>query len=284
LLWIPYFLNFVPQQNEVLWVPEHLRTHFKDFFTIYGLFALVLAFAFIPVCSKAISKWTINSTRWNGLDDLIDDVFSFLVKFSNAESPVLGLMFLGLVFLAAIYISSWVHWTGIDSNRWIVQLLATFTFISFFGAVYFKRKIEFWIVGGSLIVIWAFLMILKILPLNEETNLPLGFGLFSELWLSGFYYLGLSVKSRGDRAISFSYVLTAMFLLIVAALEVFAMHEYLGGDYMRNNSLFKFGINAWTLASISAGVFAPQVYLTIKAALKNATKESSSVRFVLFTL
>jgi len=284
LLWSPYFINFSPQQNEVLWVPEHLRTHMKDFFTIYGLFASVLTFAFIPVCSKVISKWLVSNVRWKSFEDLSDSAFDFLTGFFEAENPVLGMLSLGIAFLTAIYVSSWAHWTGVDSNRWIVQLLATFTFIALFGAVYFKKKIEFWITGGSLLMIWVLLMILRILPLAEETSFPLGLELFSVLWLAGFFYLGLAIKNRAERPISFTYILTGMFLLIIAALEVFAMHEYLGGDYMRNNSLFKFGINAWTLASIAVGVFVPEIYFAIKNALKSGAKEAGMARCVMFII
>ena len=285
LLWSPYFFGgFSPQQSSILWVPEHLRTNFKDFFTIYGLFILVLAFAFISGYSNVISKLFTSSIRWKGFEEFGEQVLSFFVSMLEAGNPITGMVSLGFAFLTAIYIASWVHWTGVDSNRWIVQLLATFITGSLFGAVYFKKKIEFWIVSGGLLVIWVNLMILKVLPLNDESSFPLGFGLFSLLWLAGFVYLGLSIKNRGDRTLSFSYILTALFLLIIAALEVFVMHEYLGGDYMRNNSLFKFGINAWTLASIATGIFAPKIYLTTKAFLKNVGKESYLARVSLFVL
>jgi YYY domain-containing protein len=282
LLWSPYFFDgFSPQQNEVLWVPEHLRTHINDFYTIYGLFILVIAFAFVPCYSKVILKWFAGSTRWNGLDNFIEKLFVFFNSTLKSGTAVSGMFSLGLAFLTAIYIASLVHWTGVDSNRWIVQLLATFIAISLIGAVYFVKKIQFWIIGGGLWLIWLTMMILRVLPLSDESSIPLGLSLFSVLWLSGFVYLGLSIKTRSDRAISFSYILVSLFLLILAALEVFVMHEYLGGDYMRNNSLFKFGINAWTLASISVGVFLPQIYSTIKVFLKNVVKESYFARVVL---
>lgn len=276
ILWMPYFVGFAPQQNEILWVPERLRTHFIDFYTIYGLFMSVLVFAFVPFCVKTIQKWIGETGRKN--EDLIERVLSFFDNVLDMKSPVWSMLFLGLVSLVAMFAASWVHWADTDATRWIHQLLATLVFLSLFGAFYFKKRFELWGLSGFLLIIWASLIVLRVLPLKEEATVTLGLGLFSVLWLAAFYYLGLSIMSRSDRGLSFAYLMTTLMFFIVAGLEVFVMHEYLGGDYMRNNSLFKFGINAWTLASIATGVFAPKIYSILKAFLKINVKESPAAK------
>lgn len=283
-LWLPYFSTFSPQQNEVLWVPERIRTHLADFFTIYGVFLCVLVFAFVPLCLKAITNWIGSSKRLGDLDDMLENVFSSFKGMLELKSPVLSTMLFGIVSLAAIITSSWVHWAENDAIRWIHQLLLTLLFLSVFGAFYLKKRTELWIVSAFLLIIWVALILLKVLPLKEEISVTLGLGLFVGLWLGAFYYLGLSIQSRSDRPRSFAYLLTTLFFFIVAGLEVFVMHEYLGGDYMRNNSLFKFGINAWTLASVAAGVFAPRIYDSLKAILKIPSKETMLSRSTLLIL
>ncbi len=276
LLWIPFFASFAPQQNEILWVPERLRTRFGDFYTIYGLFMSVLAFSFVPYCSKLIQKW-MGETGRKG-EGLLEKSLSFIESILEMKNPIWSMLLLGIVSLIAIFTSSWVHWAETDATRWIHQILATFVFISLFVAFRFKDRVEFWGISGFLLITWASLIVLRVLPLKEETTVTLGLGLFAVLWLAAFYHLGLSIVSRGEKGLSFAYLMTALLFLIVAGLEVFVMHEYLGGDYMRNNSLFKFGINVWTMASIATGVFAPRIYSSLKALLKINIKEVSAAR------
>ncbi|HEY5039998.1 MAG TPA: hypothetical protein VIJ93_13095, partial [bacterium] len=67
-----------------------------------------------------------------------------------------------------------------------------------------------------------------------------------------------------------------------ATLELFVMSEYFGfGDGMRNNSMFKYGIVAWTLASIGTGIFLPKVFDFFENLFKAVKKETPLSRAVL---
>ena len=143
LLWSPYFINFSPQQNEVLWVPEHLRTHMKDFFTIYGLFAMVLTFAFIPVCSKVISKWLVSTVRWRDFEDFVDAAFDFLTGFFEAENAVLGMLSLGIAFLAAIFVPPGLIGLELIQTAGLFNFWRPFHLLRYLGRFILKRKLNF---------------------------------------------------------------------------------------------------------------------------------------------
>jgi uncharacterized membrane protein len=124
-------------------------------------------------------------------------------------------------------------------------------------------------------------MSLHVLPLFQDSDFTLNFAfppLFPFLWLFGFFQLGMALRTSKTKTLSFLYVLNGMLFLLLAGLEVFTMKEYLSGEWMRNNSLFKFGINAWTLASISAGAMLPLIYDAFAGLAAKVKRESPLAR------
>jgi uncharacterized membrane protein len=138
---------------------------------------------------------------------------------------------------------------------------------------------------ASVILLWAVLLVTKLIPLDYDASFILDLGLFSVLWLLAFFHLGLAVKVFKDRKLSFAYLLVSFFFFVTATLEIFVMSEYFGfGDGMRNNSMFKYGIVAWTLASIGAGIFLPKVFDFFKNLFKIVKKETSFSKGVMTTI
>lgn len=274
VLWAPFLLTFSPQQREILWVTPVLRTSLKDFFTIYGLFISVLLLAFVVVYSKNILKWINQSSRWRGWERLFEQTVNFFEKLTTPQNSVQAMMALGFVSMLAIIGASWMHWPEQPTARLISQLIGSLAAILLILAIYFNERLEFWIAEMFVFLLWVLALVLRVITFYQDVPFTLGLGLFSILWLLAFFYLGLSIKAFKDRRLSFAYLISSLFFFIIATLEVFAMREYLGGDYMRNNSLFKFGINAWTLASIAVGIFAPKVYEFFENLIKVNKKEA----------
>ncbi len=277
--WIPLFASFVPQQSEVLWVTPTLRTSIGNFFGIYGLFVTVLGFSFVAGCPKELSKWLGWDFSKRGRWDLfLDKATDFMECLIVPDRPVLGMLFFGLVTLALIWGASWVHWSD-PAERAIFSLaIATPAAVALALAVIFRKVLGLWLTALTVGFLWLFLFCVHLLHLFQDMPVTLGLGLFSVLWLAAFFHLGLALKLFKDRGLSFSYLLVALFFFILATLEVFVMKEYLGGEYLRNNSLFKFGINAWELASVAVGVFLPKIFDSFGLLLKAASKEGRPAR------
>jgi hypothetical protein len=108
--------------------------------------------------------------------------------------------------------------------------------------------------------------------------------LFAVLWLMAFFHLGLALQAGKDRPLSASYLLVSFFFFILATVEVFVMREYMGGEWLRNNTLFKFYIVAWELASIAAGIFLPRILELLEALPLAARRESGQARRTFVTV
>lgn len=283
LTWAPFFTHFVPQQSQVLWVTPSLRTSLTNFFGIYGLFLTVLAFCFGPAYPKEIAGWMVKA-KWGrfSLESLLEKLAAFFEALIRPQGPVTAMMALGGVSLVVIWGASWAHWADPPDKAIFPLILATAGAAFLALAVYFRKQLVFWMAAAAVGLLWVSLLVLHALRLSQDASPVLGLGLFSVLWLAAFFHLGTAVKVFRDRNLSFAYLLVALFFFILAGLEVFAMKEYLGGEWMRNNSLFKFGINAWTLASVAFGVFLPRIFGAFGSLLKVPKKEAPVAR-ALFT-
>ncbi len=280
--WIPLFASFVPQQSEVLWVTPNLRTSLGNFFGIYGLFVTALAVSFIVGFSKELAQGLgKNSSKKGGLDLFLDKATDFMDRLIVPDRPVLGMLFFGLVTLALVWGASWVHWTDPSDRALFSLLIATPAAVALALAVIFRNVLGLWLAALTVGFLWLSLFCVHLLHLFQDMPVTLGLGLFSMLWLAAFFHMGLALKTLKDRSLSFSYLLVALFFFILATLEVFVMKEYLGGEYLRNNSLFKFGINAWELASVAVGVFLPKLFDSFGLLLKVASKEGRPARISL---
>ena len=279
--WIPYFTGFVPQQNEVLWVWPKLRTSLDNLWTIHGAFLSVILVGFLATYGPETLAWISaspargrrNARRGDWLDaglDLIEKLRSALVE---PQGAVGSLMALGVGVLVLTVGASWVHHT--DTAKawapWLALAFATIAAVTLALAVYLKDRLWAWTAFAGAVLVWFSMMVVGLLQLRgggvDETPL-LGLWVHAGLLLLGFFNLGLAVKSRSDRPLSFTYLLGAMFFLVLAVLEILVMKEYLGGDWMRNNSLFKYLYCAWLLASVTAGSLLPRLWDEVQGWLK----------------
>lgn len=275
LFWIPNFLRFTPQQNKILWVLPSIRTDLNDFIGIYGFFLSILLMSFVLAYSKEILLWVGKAKpEKRFLKNLPDKAFDFLSGLLSPKDPVRGIVSLGFFSLMVVWGASWVHWSEPQGKVFFSQLLASVAAILLVLAVQLKTRWEIWLAEAAVVLLWIVVLSLQGIHLYQDMALTLGLGLCSVLWLLGFFYLGLAVKVIKDRPLSFTYILTALLFLVLAVLELFAVSEFLGGDWMRNNSLFKFGIHAWMLASIAVGALIPKMIDFILGWLKTAKKET----------
>jgi uncharacterized membrane protein len=180
-----------------------------------------------------------------------------------------------------IWGASWVHWTDPPDRTMFSMIFASFAGVAFATAIIIRKGWVFWATALGMVGLWLCALVLHVIHFFQEMSLGLGMELFSVLWLLAFLHLGLAIKTVKDRSLSFSYLLVALFFFIIATLEIFVMKEYLGGDYERNNSLFKFGINAWELASITVGIFLPKIISSFAFLLKAVKKEAALPRVLL---
>ncbi len=280
LLWLPRLSTFNPQQTQVLWVWPSLRSTLPDFTTIYGLFLAVLPLGLLLWFGPNLLKWIekkqkIGSRKSRKKNfDWLGMLEKGFEKFSNPQGPIHGMLLIGIWGLAMIIGASWAQWCQEPGKEIIARALLTLAAGFFFTAVYFVTEWVWWMLGGVVVLVWVSLMALHLLPLYQEASFTLNLGLFPYLWLFGFFQLGLASKASKNRPLSFLYLMSAMLFLLLGALEIFAMKEYLGGEWERNNTLFKFGINAWTLASIAAGAMLPMVYDDFSGLVTKVRKES----------
>ena len=283
ILWIPYFVGFHPQQNKIMWVKPDIRTSLVNYFSIHGFFLCALLFCFFAAYSKDLQNWLARNAKFKfDLDSVLEKFMDWINRFVSPLGAVDGALAMGLFSLAVIWGASWIHWVEPPDKAFFCQFLATVTIIPLALAIYFKDRFIFWIVGISAAFLWMVVLIFKGIHLFEEMPLTLDLWFFSILWLLAFFHLGLAIKTFRDRSLSFSYLLVSMFFFITATLEVFVMSEYFGfGDGMRNNSMFKYGINAWTLASICTGVFLPKIFDVLRGSFKSSKKEGEWPRKVL---
>jgi uncharacterized membrane protein len=282
-LWIPYFANFSPQQNKIMWVIPTIRTSIKDYFSVHGFFLSVLLMSFAVAFSKEIINWIGKNKKekW-GWEIFLDKFLGALKRLIVPQTAVQGMLSLGLATLAVIWGASWAHWTEPQDKMVISECFASLTAILLVVAIYFKDRLEIWAAEIVIVLLWVSVLVFQGIHLIQDKPFTLELGLFSVLWLLAFFYLGTAVKVFKDRNLSFSYIIVSFFFFITATLEIFVMSEYFGfGDGMRNNSMFKYGINAWTLASIGSGVFLPKIFDFFSNLLKTIKKESTSSRVLL---
>jgi YYY domain-containing protein len=286
-LWFPYLVfAFSPQQHEVLWVMPSLRTTLADFFGIYGLFVTVLVPSFLAGYSKELVGWMGGKEKKGKWDweELLDKLAGWLEGLIDPKGPVRGMVSLGVATMFLIWGASWVHWTNPPEKTFWSLLIATPTAVLLALALFFRKAIGLWIAFAGAGIFWicalGFLGA-HLIHLTQDMPFTLGMGLFSVLWLLAFFFLGVAVKTLRERTLSFSYLMVSLFFFILATLEIFVMREYLGGDYMRNNSLFKFGINAWELASVAVGFFLPKIFDFFILAFKSVKKETALARLAL---
>jgi len=279
--WIPYFTGFVPQQNEVLWVWPKLRTSLDNLWTIQGPFLSVVLVGFLAAYGPETLAWITaspargrrSSRRGDWLDAALDLVEKVRFSLVEPQGPVGSFMALGVGILVLTVGASWVHHTDIAKAwaPWVALVFATLAAVALALAVYLKDRLWAWTAFAGTVLVWFSMMAVGLLQLRgggvDETPL-LGLGVHAALLLLGFFNLGLAVKSRSDRSLSFTYLLGAMFFLVLAVLEILVMKEYLGGDWMRNNSLFKYLYCAWLLASVTAGALLPRLWDQVQGWLK----------------
>jgi len=285
ILWTPFFANFTPQQNKVMWVKPDIRTSLLNYFNVHGFFLTVLLISFVVAFSKEIFQWIEKvqgkKLKWKS-EILIEKVFEEFEKFISPGKALRGMMGLGIASLLVLWGASWIHWVTSPGLMIVSQVLGTFCAGLLALAVYLKKRWEIWMGLASIILLWAVLLVTKLIPLDYDASLLLDLGLFSILWLVAFFYLGLAVKVFKDRKLSFAYLLVSFFFFITATLEIFVMSEYFGfGDGMRNNSMFKYGIVAWTLASIGTGIFIPKIFEFFRNLFKVVKKETSFSRGIM---
>ena len=128
----------------------------------------------------------------------------------------------------------------------LIQLImASLASVVFVAAIYFKKRWEFWAAEAAIILIWVGIITLHLFGIHfvQDMSFTLDLGLFSVLWILAFFHLGLAVKAYKDRNLSFAYLSISFFFFVTATLEIFVISEYFGfGNGMRNNSMFKYGI------------------------------------------
>jgi hypothetical protein len=281
ILWAPFFFDFVPQQSEAIWVLPHIRTTLSAFLYIYGFFLMAILLSSAYVHSKSLQSWITFKLKPMDLYDCINGVADTVRRYIQPADPIRGMVALGLASLLIIAGASWVHWTIPVDKVWISLLFATIGAILFALAVLFRARVEFWFGLIGLFLAWMVAWASQVITLPSDIFLPMGLGLFTLLWLAAFFHMGIAVKTRGDRKLSYSYLLIGLFFLLLAGIEVFAVKEYLGGDLMRTNTVFKFGIVAWELAAICAGVFFPKVFKVFKDLVAAPKKETEYFRMVM---
>ena len=283
LLWSKFFSGFVPQQSEILWVTPNLRTVPGDYFTLYGFFLSVLLTGFVAVYPKELTRW---ASGWKtkirfDLDQWIQKAGIFFTRLVKPQGPVHWCLWLGFILWCLLVGASWSHWTDPGDKALEARVLSA-VILALFLIGFWVRQWIWALAGAVLLALWLLLMTFGAFHLFQDESPFLNLGFFSLLWFAAFLNLGFTIKTRATPALSFTFLLIALFFFITATLEVFVMKEYLGGDYMRNNSLFKFGINAWTVVSVAAGVLLPLVWDRLREILKTVRSESPFSRKILF--
>ena len=286
--WFPYFTGFAPQQSEVLWVTPTLRTSLPNFWTIYAAFISVIGLGFLTAYPKEVLGWLSKKPlrlkkRGDVLNRLLDSAMDGLERFRSMIVKPKGVMasvlVLGLGIWALVVGASWVHFAAFNMTL-LASLLAAITLSLLIAAWVLKDSTPVWIAFVGFVFLWAFLMFAQVIPLRDSSSPLMGLLLFTALWFAAFFHIGLAIRVKSDSKLSFTFLLGALFFFVTAGLEVFVMKEYLGGEWMRNNSLFKFGICAWTLGSITAGALLPKLFHFL-AAWGKARRESLKARNVL---
>ncbi len=279
LPWLPLFWGFTPQKSEILWVTPNLRTALYNFIGIYGFFLTVLLVSFVVVYSKNIVGWMGKEIKgkWNW-DDVFDKLIDRLEGIAHPQGPIQGMLSLGIATMILVWGASWVHWTFPADKSIFSLLIATVGAVLLATAVYRSNVWGLWLAFVFVSLFWMALLVTHFIHLFQDMSFTLGMILFSVLWLLAFLHLGFGLRVLKERALSFAYLMVSLFFFIVATLEIFVMREYMGGDYLRNNSLFKFGINAWELGAVATGVFIPKIFDLFGLLFKSVKKESSSAR------
>ncbi len=285
ILWIPFFSNFTPQQNKVMWVKPDIRTSLLNYFNVHGFFLVVLLVSFVAVFSKEIFQWMEKAkgkkTKWKP-ETIVEKAIEKFEMFLSPGGAIKGMLGLGIASLLVLWGASWIHWVTSPVMKIVSQILGTFGASLLALAVYLKKRWEVWMGLASVILLWVVLLVTKIIPLDYDASFLLDLGLFSFLWLLAFFHLGLAINVFKDRKLSFAYLLVSFFFFVTATLEIFVMSEYFGfGDGMRNNSMFKYGIVAWTLASISTGIFIPKIFEFLTNLFKIVKRETVFSRGVM---
>ncbi len=283
VLWDPFFSTFVPQQSKILWVLPYIRTAWGNYFTIYGAFLSVMVWGFLLVYAKPIGNW-IGKGKWRiswDFEGFLGTCEVFFQRFFEPQNAVQGMFFLGLALCLFIIGGSWIHWVDPQNRSVWALLLAAVIFGLLILPLYLRKIPAFGAAAGVLILVWVGLIVTGVFPLFHDSPLFLGLGLFSAIWILGFLNLGLAVQAQKDKKLSFAFILIGLFFLVTATLEIFAISEYMGDESMRNNTLFKFGIDAWILASIATGALAPRLWNFASELLKSVRKETKLSEMVL---
>ncbi|HET9869463.1 MAG TPA: hypothetical protein VFR02_03060, partial [bacterium] len=238
---------------------------------------------FLAIYPQPIARWV---ARWKprlgkDLDDWMEKGMDLLGAWGRPRGPVHWALVVGLVLWGILVAASWAHWTEAGSKALAARGLGAALLALALAGLWTRRW--FFAAAGALVLgFWGLLMVFGVLPLFQSHSPVLGLGFFTLIWAAAFLNLGFAAKLRPQGALSFTFLMAGLFFLVTATLEIFVMKEYLGGDYMRNNSLFKFGINAWTLASVAAGVLLPLVWERTGALLKSVRTESPAARKALY--
>ena len=262
LLWAPFFAGFHPQQSTVLWVLPTIRTSVRNYFNVHGFFLAVILLSFVTAYSDEIVRWMGRAKlKKHRPKPLIDQLLEWLEKMVLPENAVQGMVTLGFATLGVIWGASWIEWTEPPDKTAYSQFLGIVAVGLLLAALYLRKRWELWLAEATLVLLWMAVLVLHGIHLIQDLPFTLNLGFFSLLWLVAFFHLGLAVKVFKNRNLSFAYLLVSCFFFITAFVEIFAMSEYFGfGEGMRNNTLFKYYIIAWEMASITAGVFLPQIF------------------------
>lgn len=263
VFWLPFTLQFEPQQNEVLWVWPKLRTSLADYFTWWGCFlsvALSALFFFGRKFSGA--AWFLEKKKKVSLSTMLKNL-PFAMRFSGM------LAMLSFLFLL---VASWVKWTEPREKIVYALLLATLMFLSAAGAI-FKKSKTMVLLCAFLSALWGLLAGVGFFSFGYGGGFTMRFSLFAWIWFSAFLCFGFSMLQKRHSTLNVGFLLFGLFFLLTGLLEVFAMKEFLGGEWMRNNSLFKFGINAWEIAAIASGVVLPAVFREARLWLSEKKRE-----------
>ncbi|HVM33401.1 MAG TPA: DUF2298 domain-containing protein [bacterium] len=284
VFWSKYFFGgFSPQQKEVLWVMPNLRTVPGDYFTIYGFFLSVLALGFgvvfAPALARGLSNWKARFAF--DFEDWMQKGGKWGAALLRPQGAVHWSLAFGLALWCLLVGASWCHWTDAGDKSLDARVLGTLVGTLFLAGLWARQWV--WALAASALgAVWLLLMTFGVFHLFQDQSPLLNLAFFTLLWFMAFLNLGFAVKTRLQPTVSFTFLLVALFFFVTATLEVFVMKEYLGGDYMRNNSLFKFGINAWTLASVAVGVLLPRLWDLLGDLRRSIRAESPSARKILY--
>jgi uncharacterized membrane protein len=282
-LWAPFFSGFIPQESQLIWVLPKIRTTLSEFLSIYGLFVSVILLSFTVLYAGKIQGWIGRKLRVpRNLDGLAEALTDRARTLTAPSGPVTGMLAIGLVSLALVWGASWVHWTEPPEKTWFSLLFASAAGLGLAAAVFLRDRWEPWLAVSAFTFLWIGTLAVHGIQLSADIPVTLRLSLFSCLWILAFFHLGMGIEAQKNRPLAFAYLLVALFMGLLAGIEVFAVKEYLGGDLMRTNTVFKFGIVAWEVASVATGIFLPKLLSFFRELTANPRKESPHFQRAMF--